>query len=107
MPMWDDGIMIHSKNKSGEDIREFCEAFRQKYTHVPIVVVPTTYDHVTEAELHSWGVNVVIYANHMLRAAYPAMTRVARAILENGRAQEVRDYCMPIKEILELIPGTK
>ena len=54
---------------------------------------------VTEAELHSWGVNVVIYANHMLRAAYPAMTRVARAILENGRAQEVRDYCMPIKEI--------
>ena len=102
-----DGIMIHSKNKSGEDIREFCEAFRQKYTHVPIVVVPTTYDHVTEAELHSWGVNVVIYANHMLRAAYPAMTRVARAILENGRAQEVRDYCMPIKEILELIPGTK
>lgn len=102
-----DGIMIHSKNKSGEDIREFCQTFREQYAHVPIVVVPTTYDHVTEAELCSWGVNVVIYANHMLRAAYPAMMHVARTILENSRAQEVREYCMPIKEILELIPGTK
>lgn len=102
-----DGIMIHSKNKSGEDIKEFCLTFRQRYAHVPIVVVPTTYDHIHESELRKWGVNVVIYANHMLRAAYPAMMRVACIILENGRAQEVRDLCMPIKEILELIPGTK
>ena len=101
-----DGIMIHSKNKSGEDIKEFCLTFRQRYAHVPIVVVPTTYDHIHESELRKWGVNVVIYANHMLRAAYPAMMRVACTILENGRAQEVRDLCMPIKEILELIPGT-
>ena len=101
------GIMIHSKNKSGEDIKEFCLTFRQRYAHVPIVVVPTTYDHIHESELRKWGVNVVIYANHMLRAAYPAMMRVACTILENGRAQEVRDLCMPIKEILELIPGTK
>ena len=102
-----DGIMIHSKNKSGEDIKEFCLTFRQRYAHVPIVVVPTTYDHIHESELRKWGVNVVIYANHMLRAAYPAMMRVACTILENGRTQEVRDLCMPIKEILELIPGTK
>lgn len=102
-----DGIMIHSKNKSGEDIREFCIEFRKRYTHIPIVVVPTTYDHVTETELHEWGANIVIYANHMLRAAYPAMSKVATTILENGRAQEVRELCMPIKEILELIPGTK
>ena len=102
-----DGIMIHSKNKSGEDIKEVCLTFRQRYAHVPIVVVPTTYDHIHESELRKWGVNVVIYANHMLRAAYPAMMRVACTILENGRAQEVRDLCMPIKEILELIPGTK
>lgn len=102
-----DGIMIHCKNKSGEDIKEFCLTFRQRYAHVPIVVVPTTYDHIHESELRKWGVNVVIYANHMLRAAYPAMMRVACTILENGRAQEVRDLCMPIKEILELIPGTK
>lgn len=102
-----DGVMIHSKNKSGEDIKEFCLAFRKEYAHVPIVVVPTTYDHILESELHDWGVNVVIYANHLLRAAYPAMMNVAKTILENERAQEVRGLCMPIKEILELIPGTK
>ena len=102
-----DGIMIHSKDKSGEDIKEFCQKFRKKNQHTPIVVVPTTYDHIYEATLKEWGVNVVIYANHMLRAAYPAMMNVAKLILENERAQEVRDYCMPIKEILGLIPGTK
>lgn len=102
-----DGIMIHSKNKSGEDIKVFCQTFRQRYTHIPIVVVPTTYDHIYESELSGWGANVVIYANHLLRAAYPAMMKVAKTILENERAEEVREMCMPIKEILELIPGTK
>lgn len=102
-----DGIMIHSKDKSGEDIKEFCLSFREKYPHTPIVVVPTTYDHIHEATLVEWGAHIVIYANHMLRAAYPAMMNVAKLILENERAMEVRDYCMPIKEILELIPGTK
>lgn len=102
-----DGIMIHSKNKSGEDIKEFCLSFRKDHPKVPIVVVPTTYDHVYEKELAGWGANVVIYANHLLRAAYPAMKRAAATILENQRALEVRDLCMPIKEILELIPGTK
>lgn len=102
-----DGIMIHSKNKSGEDIHEFITRFRQVHHRIPIVVVPTTYDHVTDTELSEWGANVVIYANHMLRSAYPAMKNCARTILEHGRALEVRDLCMPIKEILELIPGTK
>lgn len=102
-----DGIMIHSKDKSGEDIKEFCRIFRKTYAHIPIVVVPTTYDHVYESELQSWGANIIIYANHLLRAAYPAMMNVAKTILENERAEEVRTYCMPIKEILELIPGTK
>lgn len=102
-----DGIMIHSKNKSGEDIHEFITKFRQAHHRIPIVVVPTTYDHVTDTELSEWGANVVIYANHMLRSAYPAMKNCARTILEHGRALEVRDLCMPIKEILELIPGTK
>lgn len=102
-----DGIMIHSKNKSGEDIHEFITRFRQVHHRIPIVVVPTTYDHVTDTELSKWGANVVIYANHMLRSAYPAMKNCARTILEHGRALEVRDLCMPIKEILELIPGTK
>lgn len=102
-----DGIMIHSKDKSGEDIKQFCKVFRFKDTITPIVVVPTTYNQFTESELHSWGINVVIYANHMLRASYPAMYKVAQSILEHERSLEADPYCMPIKQILELIPGTK
>ncbi len=103
-----DGIMIHSKEITGEDIKEFCHLFRAKYTDVPIVVVPTTYNQFTEEELASWGINVVIYANHMLRASYPAMMNCAKSILMHSRSKEAAtEYCMPIKEILELIPGTK
>ena len=103
-----DGIMIHSKNKDGLDIKEFCQRFREVDNHTPIVVVPTTYGQYTEAELASWGVNIVIYANHMLRSAYPAMVKCAERILETTRCQEASDeYCMPIKQILNLIPGTK
>jgi phosphoenolpyruvate phosphomutase len=68
---------------------------------------PTTYNQFTEEELHGWGINVVIYANHMLRASYPAMYNVAQTILENSRSMETDSMCMPIKQILELIPGTK
>lgn len=103
-----DGIMIHSKNKDGMDIKEFCQRFREKDTETPIVAVPTTYNQFTEDELASWGINVVIYANHMLRAAYPAMVKCAQSILKHQRSLEAsNDYCMPIKEILTLIPGTK
>lgn len=103
-----DGIMIHSKNKDGMDIKEFCQRFREKDVETPIVAVPTTYNQFTEAELASWGINVVIYANHMLRAAYPAMVNCAKSILTHQRSLEAsNDYCMPIKEILTLIPGTK
>jgi len=103
-----DGIMIHSRNKDGEDIHEFCKRFREQDSHTPIVVVPTTYNHITEDEFAEWGVNIVIYANHMLRSAYPAMVNCAKSILEHGRCKEASDdYCMPIKEILTLIPGTK
>ena len=103
-----DGIMIHSKNKSGEDIKEFCQCFRSKDAHTPIVAVPTTYSQFTEGELAEWGVNIVIYANHMLRSAYPAMVNCAKSILEHDRCKEAsEEYCMPVKEILNLIPGTK
>jgi phosphoenolpyruvate phosphomutase len=102
-----DGIMIHSKEKTGDDIREFCRRFHELHPYVPIVAVPTTYNHLHEEELAEWGIKVVIYANHMLRAAYPAMVKVASSILENHRSYEANDLCMPIKQILELIPGTK
>ncbi len=103
-----DGIMIHSKNKDGQDIKEFCQRFREFDNHTPIVAVPTTYGQFTEAELAEWGINIVIYANHMLRSAYPAMVKCAERILETTRCQEAsEEYCMPIKQILNLIPGTK
>ena len=102
-----DGVMIHSKDKSGMDIKEFCERFRKEYSGIPIVLVPTTYNQFTEDELAAWGANIIIYANHMLRASYPAMQRVAEKILAAERSLEVNDDCMPIKQILELIPGTK
>lgn len=102
-----DAIMIHSKEKSGEEIKEFCLKFRSKNNNTPIVVVPSTYNHIKESEFIKWGVNIVIYANHMLRSSYPAMVKVAESILINERSSDVNDDCMPIKEILELIPGTK
>lgn len=102
-----DGVMIHSKEKSGEDIEAFCLAFRREYPNVPIVLVPTTYNRFTEEELASWGGSVVIYANHLLRASYPAMVKAAELILTNKRSLEADEICMPIKQVLELIPGTK
>ena len=102
-----DGVMIHSKENTGLDIKEFCESFRKENQNTPIIVVPSTFNHIEENEFSRWGVNVVIYANHMLRASYPAMMDVAKSILTNGRSSDSNDKCMPIKEILELIPGTK
>jgi len=102
-----DAIMIHSCKKDPEEIFEFCRTFRQSDRQTPIVAVPSSYNIVTEAELSESGVNIVIYANHMLRASYPAMSQVAQSILENGRSYECADQCISIKEILNLIPGTK
>ena len=99
-----DGIMIHSKEKSGMDIKEFCTRLREENPTIPIVLVPTTYNQFREKEFMEWGANIIIYANHMLRASYPAMVKVANSILENERTLEADDLCMPIKEILTLIP---
>jgi phosphoenolpyruvate phosphomutase len=102
-----DGIMIHSKEKSGADIIDFCTRFRTLDKATPLVVVPSTFNHITEDEFIQAGVNIVIYANHMLRASYPAMQNVARQILIDGNSLKASEQCMSIKEILELIPGTK
>lgn len=102
-----DGIMIHSREKDGKEILKFCEAYNKFEKRAPLVAVPTSYNHLKEQELMEAGVNVVIYANHLLRAAYPAMIDVAKGILTHERSLEMDDQCMSIKEILELIPGTK
>lgn len=100
-----DGIMIHSKAKTPDEVVSFVKRFRAEVSvDKPIVVVPSTYAQVSEDELAEIGVNVVIYANQLLRAAYPAMRKVAERILECGRAQEAStEFCMPIKEIISLI----
>ncbi len=100
-----DAIMIHSKEQSSDEILAFCEEFKKFEKRVPLVAVPSTYSHITEEELVNAGVSVVIYANHLLRSAYPAMQKTAESILLNKRCHEAsNDHCMPIKEILTLIP---
>ena len=100
-----DGIMIHSKSEDASEILSFCEHYKKFQKKVPLVVVPSTYNKVVEKELVEAGVNVVIYANHLLRSSYPAMINTAKSILENKRSYEATKNCLPIKDVLELIPN--
>ncbi|WP_052664286.1 phosphoenolpyruvate mutase [Nitriliruptor alkaliphilus] len=99
-----DALMIHSRRKEPDEIFEFCDRVSKFPEQVPIVAVPSSYNQVTEEELADHGVSVVIYANHMLRAAYPQMVKVARTILENGRSLEADPYLANIKDALAIIP---
>jgi len=103
-----DGIMIHSKEKTPDEILYFLDCYTKFEKKVPIVVVPSTYCKIKESELKKAGANIVIYANHLMRSAYPAMVKTAIGILKDESSENVsNEYCMPIKEILELIPGGK
>jgi len=99
-----DGIMIHSREKTPDEIIAFCKEFAKFERKVPLVAVPSSYDQITEDELANIGVNIVIYANHLLRSAYPSMVETALSILENERALEASHKLLPIKEIIKLIP---
>ena len=98
-----DGIMIHSRAKSPDEVIAFCDAFRAKHPNVPIVAVPSSYNTITEAELAAHGVRIVIYANQLTRAAFPAMESAARSILTHHRAREIDSTLLPIKDIIRLI----
>lgn len=98
-----DGIMIHSRKKDPAEIFEFCDSFRRQDKSTPIVVVPTSFNQVTEEELSEHGVNIVIYANQLMRAAFPVMVQTAEEILKNHRAYEVDSRLMPFKDIITLI----
>lgn len=98
-----DGIMIHSRKKEPDEILEFCDKFRAVNKETPIVVVPSSFNTITEEELAEHGVNVVIYANQLTRSAFPAMEQTAKDILIHHRAKEVDDRLMPIKQIISLI----
>jgi phosphoenolpyruvate mutase len=100
-----DCVMPHYKDRDPSKLFDFAEAYRAMGSPVPLVAVPSAYSQVTETELREHGFQVVIYANQLLRSAYPAMTRTAETILANERALEADEDCMPIKEILTLIPG--
>ena len=99
-----DTIMIHSRKKDPGEIFEFVEKFRAKDRATPLVVVPTSFNAVTEEEFKARGVNIVIYANQLTRTGFPAMQNAARMILEHHRAKECDDVCMPFREIITLIP---
>ena len=100
-----DGLMIHSKSNQPDEISSFCEEYKKFDKRVPLIAVPSTYNHITEDELFHLGVNIVIYANHLLRSSYPSMVDTAKSILENKRSYESNDKCLPIKQVLELIPN--
>jgi phosphoenolpyruvate mutase len=99
------GIMIHSKERSGTDVIEFAKRFRPLYPDTPLIAVPSTYPTVQIDMLQEAGFNLVIYANHLLRSAYPAMSRTAQRLLRDGRAEEAEEDLISIKEFFKLIPG--
>jgi phosphoenolpyruvate phosphomutase len=102
-----DGIMIHSKRNNPSEIFEFCKFYNKFKTRRPLVIVPSSFSQVTEEKLSRAGANIVIYANHLLRSVYPNMVNTAKSILKNKRAYQIEKKLLTIKDILELIPGTK
>lgn len=99
-----DAIMIHSRKKEPSEIFEFVRLYREWNRITPIVVVPTSFNTVTEEEFKAAGVNIIIYANQLTRTGFPAMQHAAKLILKNHRAKECDDVCMPFKDIIRLIP---
>jgi phosphoenolpyruvate phosphomutase len=102
-----DGVMIHSRKEEPKEIFEFAKIFRKEYQNIPLVSIPTTYNEVFEEQLEDNGFDIVIYANHLMRASYPAMTNAAKSILLHSRSKEIEDSLINIKEALSIIPGTR
>lgn len=99
-----DAIMIHSRKKDPSEIFTFVDMFRKENSLTPLVVVPTSFNTVTEEEFKARGVNIVIYANQLTRTAFPAMQNAVKSILRHHRAKECDDICMPFRDIIRLIP---
>ncbi|MDR1137098.1 MAG: phosphoenolpyruvate mutase [Synergistaceae bacterium] len=100
-----DGVMIHSSVQDPTKVFDFCDGFKNFSGGKVLIAIPTVYNHVTEDELTDRGVHVVIYANHLLRSAYPAMLGAAESILMHGRSLEACENCMTIPEILNIVHG--
>lgn len=100
-----DGIMIHTKEKDEKDILTFAKEIRKGNSTIPLIAVPTSYNHVTFGKLKDSGFNIVIYANHLLRSAYPSMLATAQSILEHDRSLEVEEKLITVKDLFQLIPA--
>ena len=100
-----DGILIHSREKEPAEVNAFCSEYRKLTKQVPLFAVPTSYNDVTDHELAKMGIDVVIYANHLIRAAYPAMIGIAMDLLRYGKSSQSESKLMPIKDVIQLIPG--
>jgi phosphoenolpyruvate phosphomutase len=102
-----DGIMIHSKSKSPDEVLKFAESYRQLLDELkldkPLICVPTTYNTITEDELSAAGFRVIIYANHLLRSAYKSMLEVSKTLLLNQRSFEADPLCSPVREIFKAV----
>jgi len=98
-----DGIMIHSKKDTPNDILSFASEYEKiciELKRRPILVcVPTTYNLITDKELHDHGFNVIIHANQMLRAAHKSMKKVSEVMLRNDRGFEAEALCSPVSEV--------
>ncbi|MEC8957103.1 MAG: phosphoenolpyruvate mutase, partial [Nitrospinota bacterium] len=102
-----DGIMIHSKSKSADEILEFAQQYKviskQMHLNKTLVCVPTTYNQITEDELSNAGFQIIIYANHLLRSAYKSMTETAKTILRDQRSLEADPLCSTVREIFKTV----
>ena len=100
-----DGILVQTKAATPDELIAFAKRFRTEVSpDKPLVAMPTTCPQATEADLAEAGISIVIYANHLLRAAYPAMKRTAERILECGRAEEAAaELCMPSEELSKIV----
>ena len=98
-----DGIMIHSRKNDPGEILEFSKIFKKQYPSKNLIVIPTSFNEIYDFELQNAGVNIIIYANQLIRASYPAMISVAESILKNGRSKEVEKNLMSVKEVLKFI----
>jgi phosphoenolpyruvate phosphomutase / 2-hydroxyethylphosphonate cytidylyltransferase len=100
-----DGIVIHSRSKVPDEVLSFCHGYNEFPQRVPLIAIPTTYNSITESELMNSGINVVIYANQLLRSAYPAMMEAARSILIHERSLELDERLIPTNDLLNIIPS--
>ncbi|MBO82775.1 MAG: phosphoenolpyruvate mutase [Actinobacteria bacterium] len=102
-----DGIMIHSKLKSPEEILDFIPRYEElckKIGRRPcLVAVPTTYNSINDRDLIKNGVDIIIHANHLIRSSYRSMLETAELIFNSGRSFEADKNISSVKDIFSAV----